>query len=233
MINVLNKNCIFDGCLKQPTYNLPGTKVRLYCTSHKLDGMINISKTECKTPLCMILANKKYRGYCFSCFMHMFPDEPLTRNYKTKEKYTTDFIKEKIPNVDWIVDRKVYDGCSRRRPDLYLDLGYQVLVVEIDENQHIDYDCSCENKRLMEISQDIGHRPLIFIRFNPDGYVSGENKINSCWGLDGRGICIVKKSKKKEWTERLITLENQIRYWLDPENKTDKTVEVVQLYYDQ
>jgi hypothetical protein len=42
--------------------------------------------------------------------------------------------------------------------------------IEIDENQHVAYDCSCENKRIMELSQDVGHRPIVFIRFNPDGY---------------------------------------------------------------
>ena len=233
MINVIDKRCLFEGCTTIPCYNLPGNTNGIYCLKHKKEDMINVIDKRCKTPLCDIISNDKYRGYCFSCFVHTFPDEPNSRNYKTKEKYTTDYIKEKISNVDWVVDRKVYDGCSRRRPDLYLDLGYQVLVVEIDENQHTNYDCSCENKRLMEISQDIGHRPLIFIRFNPDDYVSGENKITSCWVLDGNGICTVKKSKKKEWEERLTILEYQIRYWLDPENKTDKTVEVVQLYYDQ
>ena len=50
-------------------------------------------------------------------------------------------------------------------------------IVEIDENQHIEYDCSCENKRIMELSQDVGHRPIIFIRFNPDDYLNYENKI--------------------------------------------------------
>jgi hypothetical protein len=32
--------------------------------------------------------------------------------------------------------------------------------------------------------------------------------------------------------ERLKDLKNQIEYWIQPENKTDKTVEVVQLFYD-
>ena len=41
-----------------------------------------------------------------------------------------------------------------------------------------------------------------------------------------------KKSKEKEWIERLQTLENQINYWTDPDNKTDNTVEIIQLYYD-
>ena len=68
-----------------------------------------------------------------------------------------------------------------KRPDLFLDFGYQVLIVEIDENQHQNYDCSCENKRLMELSQDVQHKPIVFIRFNPDDYMDQERKISSCW----------------------------------------------------
>ena len=34
----------------------------------------------------------------------------------------------------------------------------------------------------MELSQDVGHRPIIFIRFNPDQYFDINNKkIASCW----------------------------------------------------
>ena len=113
---------------------------------------------------------------------------------------------------------------------LLLDLGYQVVIVEVYENQHTDYDCSCENKRIMEISQDVGHRPLVFIRFNPDEYITKEGKVTSCWSLNGLGICTVKKTKQKEWTERLEALKTQIEYWL--ENKTEKTVEIIQLFYD-
>ena len=31
---------------------------------------------------------------------------------------------------------------------------------------------------------------------------------------------------------RLETLNEQIKYWLNPENKTDKTIEIIQLFYD-
>jgi hypothetical protein len=42
----------------------------------------------------------------------------------------------------------------------------------------------------------------------------------------------LKKQKKKEWNDRLNNLLSQIEYWIDPNNKIDKTVEVIQLYYD-
>ena len=92
------------------------------------------------------------------------------------------------------------------------------------------YECSCENKRLMELSQDLGHRPIVFIRFNPDDYEDNGINISSCWGNDKKGICVIKKSKIKEWSERLNKLEEQIKYWLT--NTTNKTVEIIQLYYD-
>ncbi len=56
--------------------------------------------------------------------------------------------------------------------------------LDIEEKADFIYnDCSCENKRIMEISQDINHRPLIFIRFNPDDYKKREYNITSCWGI--------------------------------------------------
>jgi hypothetical protein len=162
----------------------------------------------------------------------MFPDKPVTRNYKTKEYAVVEFVKTEFPDLTWITDKKISDGCSKRRPDLLVDLGYQIIIIEVDENQHIDYDCSCENKRLMELSQDLGHRPIIFIRFNPDDYKDNEKNITSCWGVNNIGICTVKKSKKEEWLQRLNALGSQINYWLNPNNQTSKTIEVIQLFYD-
>ena len=60
----------------------------------------------------------------------------------------------------------------------------------------------------MELSQDVGHRPIIFIRFNPDDYKCNNVNITSCWTQDNKGICVIKKSKEKEWYERLVSLEN-------------------------
>jgi hypothetical protein len=169
------------------------------------------------------------------CFIYLFPDKPTTRNYKTKETAASQFITNNFPNFTWNLDKKIEDGCSKRRPDLLCDLGYQVIIVEVDENQHKDYDCSCENKRIMQLSQDVGHRPIIFIRFNPDDYInSNEEKITSCWSITPKtGILKIKNNKNDEWNERLDILKETIEYWSNPENKTEKTLEVIQLFYNQ
>ena len=234
MIDVVNKKCIHSGCRVQPNYNYEKKEKAIYCARHKLIGMINITGKSCKTPSCeTIIGNRlKYEGYCLRCFIYMFPDKPITLNYKTKERTVIDFVKSVYLELSWIDDKVIRDGCSKRRPDLILDLGYQVIIIEIDEDQHKDYECSCENKRIMEMSQDVGHRPIIFLRFNPDGYKIGDKLIQSCWHLDGKGFCVVKKNKQKEWNERLLSLKSQIDYWINPENKTEKTIEIIQLFYD-
>jgi hypothetical protein len=233
MINIVSKTCIHPDCKTRPIYNFEGETKALYCSAHKKEDMINIVSKTCKTYLCYTRVQEKYDGYCLYCFINLFPDKPVSRNYKTKEFAVVEYIKTKYPDLTWIADKTITNGCSKRRPDLLLDLGYQIIIIEIDENQHIDYDCSCENKRIMELSQDLAHRPIIFIRFNPDEYNNQDERIiTSCWGINKNGICVVKKSKKDEWTNRLNTLEQQIDYWINPLHKIDKTVEIIQLFYD-
>jgi hypothetical protein len=157
----------------------------------------------------------------------------MALNYKTKEAAVVQYVKQEFPDIDIVTDKRVQGGCSKRRPDIFMDLGYQIVIVEIDENQHIDYDCSCENRRLMELSQDVGHRPIVFIRFNPDDYSKADKKITSCWSINNSGICCLKRCKQKEWYSRLNTLKEVVVYWLNDKNMTDKTVEVVQLFYDE
>ncbi len=80
------------------------------------------------------------------------------------------------------MNRRIEGGCSRRRPDLFFDIGSHIVIVEVDENKHDEYDCTCENKRPMEISQDLNHRHIVMIRFNPDWYIDPEKgKIPSPW----------------------------------------------------
>ena len=178
----------------------------------------------CKSSWCeTIPSNKAYEGYCLLCYIHLFPEKPIIRNYKTKERAVADYIKATFPEQTWIHDKRVADGCSAKRPDLLCDLGDQVLMIEIDENQHEAYDCSCDNKRLMLLSQDIGHRPLILLRFNPDKY----DKFPGCWHVNKFGTCSL--LYEKAWAKRLQALKEQVEYWLA--NRTEKTVECIQLFF--
>jgi EsV-1-7 cysteine-rich motif len=231
MVNLVDKFCAHDGCKVIPVYGIPGGKAS-HCLAHRLSNMRDVKNSTCKSEWCSTAVRKTNEGYCLHCYVNLFPDKPTSRNYKTKERAVAEFVMGAFPDMDWKTDRIVADGCSRRRPDMILDLGYQVIIVETDENSHVAYDCSCDNKRTMELSRDVGHRPLVMLRFNPDSYKTPAGNITSCWGQDGRGFCVVKKTKKAEWSQRLKALADQITYWAHPTNKTEKTVEVIQLFYD-
>ena len=198
-------------------------KIKYYCKI--CDG-----KYLCKSSWCETIGMKKYNGYCLPCCIQVHPEIEVSRNYKTKEKDVVDRITQEFPHFTWISDKKVQDGCSRRRPDLLLDMGSHIIIIEVDENKHTDYDCSCEHKRLMELSQDLQHRPIIFIRFNPDNYTNQEGiLVKSCWKLNKLGVMQITKTKQKEWEERIDELKHQIQYWID--NPTEKTIEIVELFY--
>ena len=203
-----------------------------YCKHKKL----NIHCRECggsalcKSVWCEKYGVKKYNGYCLICCINLFPEIEVSRNYKTKENNVVTHITSLFPNFTWVLDKKIQDGCSKRRPDLLLDLGTQLIIVEVDENKHSQYDCTCEHKRLMEISQDVGHRPIIFIRFNPDSYIDDNgNKISSCWKISSKGLMLISKNKQIEWDKRIELLKRQIQYWVD--NKTEKTIEIIELFF--
>ena len=230
MIDIISKRCQFPNCDTQPYFNYKGENKAIFCNLHKQANMINIIRKKCKTYLCDIQVTKKYKGYCLRCFIYMFPNEKVARNYKTKEIAVIEYIKKEFQDLTIITDKNVQDGCSNRRPDILIDLGYQVLIIEIDENQHTNYDCSCNNKRTMQLSQDIGHRALIILRFNPDKYKTINGIVNSCWKPTKSGINIVPKHKIQEWNNRLETLKETICYYL--ENNINKLIEVIELFYD-
>jgi hypothetical protein len=215
--------------LKQSCLECKGS---LVCVHDKLKSRCKIcgGSQLCKAPLCETRGITKYNGYCLPCVLHFHPEIEASRNFKLKEKDVVEKVIDKFPEFGWIADKQIEGGCSKRRPDLLLELGSHIVIVEIDENKHDTYDCSCENKRLMEISQDLDHRPISFIRFNPDSYVNENGKkVSSCWKLNGYGVISVPKTKVKEWENRLNILFQQIDYWIN--NAPDKTIQIIELFY--
>ena len=103
--------------------------------------MVNVVTKRCKQHLfkCTTIVQKmKYKGYCIHCFVHMFPNEQVSTNHKCKENEVVQFIQNQFPNLTITHDKTITNGCSRKRPDVFIDLGYQVLIVEIDEDEHVD-----------------------------------------------------------------------------------------------
>ena len=225
MVNIKHKKCKEKDCQNEPCYGEDGTNERLYCSTCKKDGMVNIKHRKCKTYMCDTLANKNsfYEGMCMYCFANTYPDKVINKNYKTKERSVADFIQNEFQDVDISYDSTVDGGCSKYRPDIRIDMGSHVIIIEVDEHRHTGYETTCENKRMMTISQDVNHRKLVFIRFNPDGY----NGIPSCWKINKKGVQSV--FHPKDWNLRLEALKESVQFWI--ENEPEKCLSIVKLFY--
>jgi hypothetical protein len=238
MVDVKHPKCTWKGddgtiCTKIPHFNEPGKIQVLFCSKHAKIGMINVRHLTCKTLHCTTKAsNKAYKGYCYRCFIYEYPNNTIVRNHKTKERSVADYIRARYPDLTITFDRTVADGCSRRRPDILMDLGEYVIITEVDESQHDAYDCTCENKRLMQLFTDVGSRPLVMVRFNPDKYINQKQKsVASCWGYTKeKGLCVVKPNKTAEWDQRLATLKTTLDLVMS--QGTDSEVRVIHLFYD-
>ena len=85
------------------------------------------------------------------CFIHLFPDQPVTRNYKTKESATAQFITNNFPNFTWNLDKKVeiFDVLGKKVIDTTLytkelnisNLNPGVYIIKIN----VDYTRVCNN----------------------------------------------------------------------------------------
>ena len=245
MVDVRSKRCEEPGCGKQPRFGIEGEKCPTRCATHRTKAMVNVVHKCCKSSWCSTLVSTtRYEGYCLYCFVNLFPDKPVSRNYKVKEQTVVDLIKENLDPTFAALFPPVFDrrvdmtACgSGRKPDVRFDLLTHVLLVEVDENQHKgkQYGTSCENKRCMELFQDFGERAIVMIRFNPDSFVRDGVRHPSSFQYTKTGLCRIRDAE--EWKSRYETLMDAINHQLrltSEENRTpDKTFNEIKLFYDQ
>ena len=180
----------------------------------------------CKSKFCTTLGNKHYQGYCLKCTVELYPEIKTRSNIKSKELNVIRNIQNKFVNITMLIDKVV--GSSRKRPDITIDLGSQVIVVEIDEDQHRTY--KQEENRIVQLSKDFGFRPVVFIRFNPDSYTDQNGIfIKSSWTRSKDGFELLKKNEN-EWYDRIHDLLTTIQYWID--NTLEVRITVIKKYYD-
>lgn len=228
MENVKDRKCAYTGCTLQSSYNFPNERIRLYCSKHKLPDMVDIANKLCMNNGCYTYSSEKYKSYCYRCFVYKFPNEKVAINHKVKEKHVADFVKESLQDVEMIFDKHLQGGCSKKRPDIFIERYSHAIIVEVDENQHNNY--SCENKRMMEIFQDLGNRPLVFIRFNPDEYVDEKgNNVKSCFAYH-KTLGVPYVADKEQWDARLNVMLKTLQEHLD--NPPKKEVSIINLFYD-
>ena len=177
----------------------------------------------------------RWKPYCFRCHCVLHPDEEIPRRFRLKEHVIVDAIKERHGSTLTIIcDKKIEGGCSLRRPDLFIDLGSHCIIIEVDENQHRQYEC--EEKRMIDLYEDIGFRKVVFLRFNPDSYVGTLRfptplsigiRHPSPFSFTEAGALSV---NQEEFDHRMHDLNERIQVWKEKEPEEQWTVEY--LFYN-
>jgi hypothetical protein len=104
---------------------------------------------------------------------------PMPQNklyQKTKEMAIVKFLKDNLPNNDFIHNKSAGSDCTGTHlfPDIRFDCNFYHLIIEVDEHKHRGAGYECDKKRMHDIIAKLG-LPCIFIRYNPDNKNSDKN----------------------------------------------------------
>ena len=242
MEDVGHTKCSHDGCNTRATFGIEWktpTHCFDHCDRHTMDNVID---TRCVSCFTAVARKPHLNGHCFRCFIEEFPQNSLVRNHKTKETSVLEHLTSQFPNIQFRADKRIPGGKSKYRPDILFDVRDRYVVVEIDENQHSEYDGKEEEDRIDSIYEDLNTmgksefddfsaKPLILIRFNPDKYRDGSKLVKSCWKHSTKTnlACI---SDEESWNDRLQVLKTTIDALIDHPVETLEKIHEIKLFYN-
>lgn len=169
--------CAQPGMTRNPTQRcescrelaLFGKVKRHRCEKHKEEDDINFVERRCSR--CGLEEVLDASNICKNCNPVSFP-----KIQHRKELRIRDILLE---NDFLFVHDKVANGvvCGKERPDFVFYFDGHVVVLEVDEYQHAEYQCECEQIRMINVTQSFGGMPVLWIRYNPDAYHKDGNLI--------------------------------------------------------
>lgn len=220
-VNVSSKRCA--KCAKQANFGIPGF-TKETCAEHQAKGMVfnpKKRKRSQESTCSYCAADINYdEEFCSGCKRYIDLGGKTVKRHK-KEEMIKLLLEKHFPKELASHDRRVAGGCSKRRPDFELTANWGIIVLEVDEDQHNrrTYSCECETTRMKQLYFDYGVQHLLFIRYNPDKYIS--------FDAVGEAVADAKPERPKQRQEFLM---KYIREQL-AERKFEN-LGVVYLYYD-
>jgi hypothetical protein len=141
-----------------------GISEPLRCEDHKAESDLNLVHRDCVTcGNAEILGDDSQCARCNQWFRKKL--------YCLKQRLIRDMLlaNQTIPKFV-TYDRPVDMGeCGRERPDFVWNTPTHQVVLEVDEHQHRERLCECEQTRMVNITSSFG-MPVFWIRYNPDKF---------------------------------------------------------------
>ena len=207
MLKHSKKRCIAEGCREWSTH---GIRHPERCEAHAWSRDANLVESECVS--CGLVMMLDPTGKCEYC-----DEQTAKRARLAKQREVVQFLDHCMPEHPYTsVDRVPLDlkDCGgKERPDvLWDDLADRVVILEVDEEQHRDRPCECEQTRMVNISQALGCERTLWIRYNPDAFMGDDARR---WGSKARRLEVLRR-----WLEWGFTTE------------LEYTISVVHLFFD-
>jgi len=202
IVYVAGTRCTFPGCTVFATYGVAGTKKAVYCKEHCKEGNVGVAHPQCTE--CSETRVARKGDLCAICDVKI---NGASRKVHIKERDMVAAIKQFILELDASIhsivakyDESIGAAYGSYRPDIHIDCGTYVIVIECDEFQHkprffrrvktktggddgdevyvtegicvAQYDEMSETKRMIGIHASRG-KPCYILRFNPDPFKIG------------------------------------------------------------
>eukprot|EP00899_Mesostigma_viride_P001058 jgi/Mesvir1/10953/Mv11494-RA.1 len=151
-------------CRELGTRDLEGVR---FCECHAPPGSRNVALHPCV--VCGLDDILDASGRCPTCDPDRAAKIAKRHEMQVKAFLDSEIAAGSLPAYE-THDRMIDGGaCVRVRPDFVWDAATHMVVLEVDENQHMQYACECEQARMANVGQAMG-MPTLFIRYNPDGF---------------------------------------------------------------
>jgi hypothetical protein len=164
MLRRPNSRCKYAQCREKATH---GPSIQpIHCELHADSIDRNLVEQQCTS--CGHLYVLDENGKCENCNPESY--SKYKRAILAKQNAVMTYLGTVDLQPDYI--DKMIDGgrYGKERPDGRYDRPDRVVVLEVDEDQHEERACECEQIRMVNISQSFGGKPVLFVRYNPDKY---------------------------------------------------------------
>lgn len=162
MIAYPKRKCEVDQCKSYALYGM--NSIPTHCENHRAPQHINLVQRDCV--VCGVLEYVDDDQKCSRC------SEYLTKRLHLRKQRQVKSWIEADPSLSCYesYDKQIEGGsCGKERPDMVWDTPTHKVILEVDEFQHRDRPCECEQTRMINVTQAFG-MPCLWIRYNPDNF---------------------------------------------------------------
>tara|TARA_B100000683_G_C12507292_1_gene559525 strand:+ start:129 stop:779 length:651 start_codon:yes stop_codon:yes gene_type:complete len=158
------------------------------CERHSLPGDDNLVEQACSNCELPFILNES--GMCTDCFAWSSGKRPRLAKQREVLQFLDCEMKEYPYDTTDRTPQDLLDCARKERPDVMWDRPDRIVILEVDEDQHKDRPCECEQTRMMNVSQALGCERTVWIRYNPDSFSSPESRK---WSTKHKRHALLKK----------------------------------------